>query len=260
MSAALDRRAEVVKLARLLGSDTEALAALEQVEADALRELRERVTEVLFEGHMGAFRRAVHASGLLPAGLSANIAERAFGPLLCARLAGLVGTQRAVDVAGHLTPDFLADVAVHMDPRRASEVIAGVPPELVREVASRLADRDEHVVMGRFAGHLSDDGLRMTFDVIDDDALLQIAFTLEDGLDRAAALMPDGRMEGILRCADREDLWAEAFTLLEDLEPSRRRELARIVDADPDLRASLLSAADEQGLGERARVLFGQAG
>jgi hypothetical protein len=256
MIEALSRRAEIVKLARLLEVEPTELEALETVEAASVRALRERVTELLFEGHLGAFRRAVHASGMLPAGVSATIAERAFGPMLCARLAGLVGTERAVAVSGRLSPDFLAEVAVHMDPRRASEVIAGVPADLVAQITRRLAARGEHVVMGRFAGHLSDDALRRTFDELDDRALLQIAFTLEDGLDRAAALLPDERMEGMLRCAAAADLWAEGFTLLRDLDPTRWAEVARLVRGDPELRDELLDAADEQGLGAEAREML----
>ena len=259
MTEALARRAEVVKLARLLGADAGELEPLEAVDAADLRELRERVTELLFDGHMGAFRKAVHASGLLPVGLSATIAERAFGPLLCARLAGLVGTERAVAVARHLSLDFLADVAVHMDPRRASDVIGGVPAERVVAVAERLAARGEHVVMGRFTGHLSDATLRRTFDALADADLLQIAFTLEEGLDRAAALMPAGRMIEVLRCAAAADLWPEAIALLDDLDERRRGDLAGMVARDEELRASLLMAADREGLGDEAREILEQA-
>jgi hypothetical protein len=254
MIPALERKAEVVKLARLLDTTPDELATLEAVEADTLRELRERVTELLFDGHMGAFRRAVHASGLLPVGLSATIAQHAFGPMLCARLAGLVPVERAISVSERLSPEFLTDVAVHMDPRRASDVISRLPGDLVCDVATRLAGRDEHVVMGRFAGHLSDATLRRVFDVLDDSDLLQIAFTLEDGLERAAELMPDSRMDSVLRCAAAEDLWVEAITLIDDLAEERRAALTRMVAGDPELRASLLAAADREGLGDDARA------
>lgn len=259
MIPALASRAEVIKLARLLDTDPAEIEALEAVDAESMRELRERVTELLFDGHMGAFRRAVHASGLLPVGLSATIAEKAFGPLLCARLAGLVPTERAVAVAGHLSPDFLTDVAVHLDPRRASEVIAKLPGELIEDVARRLSARGEHVVMGRFAGHLSDEALRRTFAVMSDEDLLLTAFTLEDGLERSAALMPDDRMESILRCAAREDLWSEAVTLIDDLGDARRAALTGMVACDPELRASLLAAADRDGLGDEARARLADA-
>lgn len=253
MIEALERKAEVLKLARLLDIDPDELAALEAVDPQALRELRERVTERLFDGHIGAFRRAVHASGLLPVGMSATIAEKAFGPMLCARLAGLVDTRRAVAVAAHLSPEFLADVAVHIDPRRASEVIAALPEALVRDAAARLARRGEHVVMGRFAGHLTESALRSVFDALDEADLLRIAFTLEGDLDRAAALMPESRMAGILGAAAQDDLWLEALALMDDLSPARQDDLARMVSADEGLRASLLAAADREGVGPMAR-------
>ena len=253
MIPALQSKAEVIKLARLLDTDPGDLETLEQVDAQSLRELRDRVTELLYDGHMGAFRRAVHASGLLPVGLSATIAEKAFGPLLCARLAGLVPTDRAVAVASHLSPEFLTDVAVHLDPRRASDVIARLDPALIEDVAKRLSRRGEHVVMGRFAGHLTDDALRRTFAVMSEEDLLLTAFTLEDGLERSVELMPQERMEAILHCAAREDLWSEAVALIDDLPQERGIELTRMVAADPALRDSLLAAADRDGLGDDAR-------
>jgi len=259
MIPALERRAEVIKLARLLNTDADELAALEDVPPEDLRELRETITSRLFDGHVGAFRRAVHASGILPTGVSATIAEKAMGPLLCARLAGLVPTERAIGVAAHLSPDFLTEVAINMDPRRASDVIAGISAERIEEIARRLADRGEHVVMGRFAGHLSDDTLRRTFAALDDSDLLHIAFVLEEGLDRAVSLMPNERLIGVLRCAAEEDLWPEAVAMLDDLAPERRLELTRMVAGDAQLKRSLLAAADREGLGDEARRLLKEA-
>ena len=142
---------------------------------------------------------------------------------------------------------------IHLDPRRASEVIARLPPELIEDVAQRLSARGEHVVMGRFAGHLTDEALERTFAVMSDDDLLRTAFTLEEGLARSAALMPDDRMESILRCAAREDLWLEAVALLDDLDEERRVKVTRMVAGDRKLRGSLLAAADREGLGDEAR-------
>ena len=83
------------------------------------------MTETLYDADGGSLGRLAAASRLLPAGLTATIGQRAFGPLLSARLAGLLDPDRAVDVAAKLPPPFLADVAIELDPRRASELIAG---------------------------------------------------------------------------------------------------------------------------------------
>jgi hypothetical protein len=119
----LAARAEVLKLARLLDEDPDELGFLESVAVADLVALREGVTEVLFSAHAGVLTRLVAASRLLPTSVVAAIGERAFGPVLSARLAGLLDPERAVDMAGRLPVSFLADVAVEIDPRRASALL-----------------------------------------------------------------------------------------------------------------------------------------
>lgn len=246
----LARKAEAAKLEQLLGAG---LPDLQAVDSATLAELRELVTARMYEAHLGAFERAVHASGILPVGLSATIAEKAFGPLLCARLSGLVDTSRAIAVAARLPTPFLADVATFMDPRRAADVIGGIPAERVQEIAELLAARGEHVVMGRFAGHLTEEALARTFEVISDEALLRIAFTLEDAssLDRAVALLPPERMEGVLAHAAEAGLWTEALTLVAHLGPQRRQAIAAILAGmDGAVLDSLAETVDREGLAE----------
>ncbi len=50
MSAALESRAEVAKIARLLALDPAQLDYLEPAPADALRRLRDQITDALFDG------------------------------------------------------------------------------------------------------------------------------------------------------------------------------------------------------------------
>jgi hypothetical protein len=127
----LQAHAEVMKLARLLGREPDELAYLERLAPDDLRTLRDSVTETLYDAHGSALSRLAAASRLLPASLTATIGQRAFGPLLSARLAGMLDTDRAVDVAGKLPAPFLADVAVELDPRRASDLIGAIAPTLI---------------------------------------------------------------------------------------------------------------------------------
>ena len=119
----MNTRPEVLKLARLLQRDPDTLAYLDGVPEPDLRALRELVTERLFSAQGQALSRLASASKLLPTGLAATIGERTFGPLLCARVAGLLEPSRAVDVAAKLPTPFLADVAIELDPRRAHDVI-----------------------------------------------------------------------------------------------------------------------------------------
>ncbi|HEY2652679.1 MAG TPA: hypothetical protein VGI50_12190 [Solirubrobacteraceae bacterium] len=176
-----DTEAEILKLAQLLHRDPEQLSYLENVAPADLRMLREQITERLFTAQEGALRRLVAASKLLPAGLVANLGQTTFGPMLSARIAGLLDPDRAVDIASRMPSEFLAEVAVELDPRRASAVIAGIPAERISEITGELARREDYVTMGRFVGHLGDEALGAALAALDDDALEQTVFVLEDG-------------------------------------------------------------------------------
>jgi hypothetical protein len=187
-----------MKLARLLGREPHDLAYLERLAADDLRRLRDGVTEVLYDADAAVLRRMAAASRVLPVGVIATLAQRAFGPLLSARLAGLLDLDRAVAVAERLPPDFLADVAAELDPRRARELIAAISPGLVAEITRELALRSDYVTMGRFVGHLQDEAIPAALGELDPAALLEVSFVLEDS----------GELDG----------------LVEHLSPSQRRD------------------------------------
>ena len=239
----LQAHAEVMKLARLLGRDPARLAYLERLPPDDLRLLRDGVTEALYVAHGGALRRLAAASRVLPAGLTATIGQRAFGPLLSARLAGMLETDKAVEVATKLPPPFLADVAVELDPRRASDLIAKIAPRLIGQVTAELVARREYVTMGRFVGHLGDDAIAAAVGAMDDEAVLEVAFVLEDRrhLSRLLARLPKGRSAGIIGAAAHEGLWLEALDLLNHLSTRQRRDMvtATLALDEPALEAIL---------------------
>jgi hypothetical protein len=245
----LEARAEVLKLERLLEVDPGTFATLADAGAAELREYRAQATETLF-GQAG-LGNVAGAARLLPAGVIATIAQRAFGPLLCARAAGGVDPKTAIDVARRLPPEFLADVAIHLDPRRVAKIIAGVPPELVPGVAKILGERGEHVTMGRFLAFVPDSAIAAAMGVLGDEALVRTAFVLEhkDRLDHAIGLLPPDRLPGVLRYAAAHDLWPEALDLLDQLSDERRGPIADIVAADAvDILDSLVAAVHEAEL------------
>lgn len=214
----IEARAELLKLARLLGRAPDELAYLEAVSVLELRQLREQVTETLFDSHLGALNRLASASRLLPVGVVAQLAEKVFGPLLSARITGLLDPERAVDVGSRLPASFLADVAVELDPRRASAVLARIPADQIAAITRELLARGEFVTMGRFVGHLPDESLRAAVNVSGPDDLLQVALVLEnkDRLGHLLELVGPQRTEQILEAADRAELGPEARELLEE--------------------------------------------
>lgn len=250
MSAALDTRAEIIKLARLLGLDPEQLGYLEFAPADDIRQLRDQVTDVLFDRDAARLGRLAAAAKLIPAPLAATIAQRALGPVLCARLASLADPGKAVDTAKRLPSPFLADVAVEVDPRRAKDVIARVPAKLVAEVATELDRRGELVTMGRFVGYVGDDAIVAAIAGVGDKSLLHIAFTMEgkERLDHMLSLLPPDRLPGVITAAEQDGLWPEALDLLSHVSPERRGALGDLVAEEPGALDSLARAADEQNL------------
>ena len=190
-------QAEILKLARLLQRQPEQLAYLEQVPLKDLQALRAQVTETLFTDHEGVLRRLAAASRLLPVALVASLSENSFGPILSARIAGLLDPERADQVGQRLPAPFVADIAIELDPRRAIDVIVRIPPHRIREITLELARRKEYVTMGRFVGHLDDDALGAAINALSDDELVETFLVTEDppDLDRLARLTDPERIE-----------------------------------------------------------------
>jgi len=251
MSDRLDARAEVITLARLLEVGEDELAFVLRFPAGDIRALREAATDRLFDSSARLLAGAGAAARVLPTPIVATIAQRAFGPILCARVAGAIDTGKAIDVARRLPTAFVADIAAALDPRRAAAILSAVPDELVVAVAGELGPRGEFVTMGRFLGYLSDRALERSMRRLDDATLLRTAFVLEDKrqLNRAVSLLPPERLAGILRCADEDDLWPEALDLLDHLSPPRRVPIAEIVaDLDEPVLEGLIDALTQEDI------------
>lgn len=241
MSQALETRAELIKLARLLEVGEHDLDYLAEVPPAALRKLRDQAADVIFAVEAGLLARVAQQSHVFPSQLVAAVTREAVGPLLTARIAGLVDAERAVEVVGRLSPKFLADVATQMDPRRASEVIGAMPLETIVPVTKELVRRKEYVAMGSFVGHLDDEAIVGALEVIDDPALLKIAFVMEDKrrLTPCMALLSDERLAGIIRAAAAESLWPEAIDLLINLS---KKQYVRVIDIVTAQRAAVLDS------------------
>ncbi|MEC3978936.1 hypothetical protein [Amycolatopsis sp. H20-H5] len=233
----LAAQGEILKLARVLGTEPERLAYLARVDPAELRALRESITDTLFDANLYVLQRMALASRLVPAPVLAKIAEKVFGPLLCARIAGLVDASRGVDVAKRLSPRFLAEVAAELDPRRASAIISGIPLGTVVEVAAELVRREDWITLGRFVGHLPDPTVREALRVIDDAALLRVAFVLDDKsrIDHVVGLLPEKRFIGLLRVTVTDpELAPPALDMLTHLSPARRQVLLPFLDTLPE--------------------------
>lgn len=250
----LQHRAELQRLARLLGTIPAELSYLETVDLAGLKQLRERTTAMLYDADREALQRIAAAARLMPTAITALIAEKALGPLLCARIAGLLAVDTAVDIAKRLPTTFLAEVCLELDPRRAQAVIDRMPLARVVEVSLELARRGEFIAMGRFVDILGIEALAAVIDKLrDNSALLQIAFFAEDRtrLNRIIEKLPAPRFSGIIDAALENDgeLWPEALGLISELDARWRRRFGEIaLTRDATSITRIIAISDAQAL------------
>ena len=229
LSETIDRRAETLRLAQLLGCDAAELPYLADVASSELRVLRVQVTETLYGGQSAVFAKLAAASKLLPVGLVAQLAERSFGPLLSARIAGLLEPERAVELAARLPVGFLASLAVELDPRRAEAVIALIPPGQIAEISAELTARREYVTMGRFVAAMPEASIRAAIGEMDARTMLEVSLVVDgkERLGQLVGMIDPARFDAMIAAAADAELVDEALTLLAYLgEEARARVLA----------------------------------
>ncbi|RLK59374.1 hypothetical protein [Actinokineospora cianjurensis] len=239
-------RAEIAKLARLLGEQAARFDYLAALSPEDVRAVRDQAAEVLFGANQALFERIGSASKLVPAALTAGIAQRSFGPLLSARVAGALEPDRAVDLATRLPVPFLADVAAELDPRRIAPVLGLLPITKVVEVGRELIRRSDHITTGRFVGDLPEPALQAMVTTLDDHSLLHTAIYTDstDRLPALFALIPDSRLPGIATIiATASGEFAEdLIPVLLHLDTPSLTRLADAVRALPDADRARLSA------------------
>jgi hypothetical protein len=251
----IEARIEVSKLAHELGASDVALTGLEEVAAADLRRLRGVIGDALHDAHRGAFQRAAQASALLPAVLTARLAQSIIGPYLAARIAAELPAERSTKLAGHLDVPFLADVCLSLDPARVADTIAGLPDRQVIDVGLELLERGEYATLGKFVDVVSPAVVDAMADRIQEPvALLRIAIGIEarHRLDEVVTRIDDDRLASLLDAAVEHQEMATAFALLSDLGDDNRRRVAHLAAAaDPDVLDAIADAAHAEGAWDR---------
>jgi len=247
----LEARAEAVKLARLLALAPEAVAYTESQPAAQTRAFREALTKALFDQHRGGFQRLAGLAKLLPASLTAKLAEKALGATVSGRVASEMEPGRAVEIAKNLPAPFLADLTVQLDPKRAAAVVARMPVDIVLKAALELLRRQDYITMARFVDVLDETALKAVMEAMpSDEALLRVGFFVEnpDRLETLAGLLPEKRLLGTLRVAQTGNLWSEALALIAHIGPALQGRYGDLLAAEPPaMLDSLLAAARQHG-------------
>jgi hypothetical protein len=199
----LATRAELVKLARALGTTVDKVAFAAALPHEDIRRLRERVVATLYDEHRGAFQRVATITRLLPTGLNVRITLRAFPPLLAARVAGEMPAERAAELANRMPVAYLAEACVHLDPRRAGPLVRSMRQDRVLAVVTELVERDEFITLGHLLDTATEPLVRDVAATVSTEALLRIGFYAESDpqLTRAVALLPPERLRDVVRDA-----------------------------------------------------------
>lgn len=240
---------ELVKLGRLLNLDAKAIDFVGPLDAFAVRAARDALSARLFDDAKPMLSRVAKGSKLLPNATTAKIAEKVFGSMLCARIAGLLAPDHALDLAVRMSDPFLADVSAQIDPRGAGPVIGRIPVERVVSVAKLLVERRDYITMARFVDFLSPATIGAVIDSIPDELdLLHIGVFVESPA-KLAELVGQlsherlRRMISALRGGDGV-LWREALALATILDEAWKRTLGDVAASlDAEVLVALVGAA-----------------
>lgn len=224
-SAALD--AERDKLARTLTCDVDALPDLGDVET--LRTVAGAIRRHLSAVEAKRLRGVVAAATKLPPPLVGSIAERHFGPVLCAATLGAVDGRFAGKVAKHLSVPFMVDIAAASEPDSAAHLADTLPTTVVDRIAHGLIERQEYLTLAAFVGHVDAElATRIVQGVGDHAALVRIARYVVDPsrIDAIVGRLPDDRLRALIHAVADGDLWIEALDLVATVSPAQHGRIA----------------------------------
>ena len=253
MGPDLATRAELVKLARALGTTEDEVAFAAQLPPTAIRRVRERVVATLYDEHKAAFQRVAAITRLLPTAVNVRITLRAFPPLLAARVAGEMAPDRAAELANRMPVEYLAEACVHLDPRRAAPLVQRMRADRVLAVVMELIEREEFITLGRLLDAATEPLIHDVAATVPTEALLRVGIYAESDsqLTRAVALLPTARLRAVVRDAltGSAELRSAGLALVGRLtdETLRGRLAEYATEADDETLTTLLRTAIDDG-------------
>jgi hypothetical protein len=232
-------RLEVAKIAHVLGSDPSEFSFLAEVPAAVIRELRHELLAATYRRHEARFERLAGVSKMVPPSVTAAIAQKALGPQIAARVAGVLPVEDAVKIARHLEPEFIADMAPHLDPRRIGPLVAQLADDFIVDVGRLLLRRREWVTAARLVPVVALEPLTELVGLIGGAEMLQIALYADEpaDLERVIDLLPDERLGSLVQAMAISAHLDEAVMLVESLSTtSVARILAQVALQEPPVR------------------------
>lgn len=245
-----ESRAEVLRIAGLMGLQEEDIAFLGALSAEALHEFRQQLIEVYFEEN-ASLRKLAKVANMMPSALIAKVTVDAIGPILSARVVGEVDTKVAIGVLKRVPIDFLVDTAVAADPRRVIPLFAESPTEISKAIADELIVRKEYVAIGQLIAYVENEvmdhalGNASDLDILYSSFLVEEKNRLADGI----AMLDDDRLFSIVKTAAKEGCWLEALDMMSHLEADEfRRVVSQAMRLPPKTLSELLVFIHENEL------------
>ncbi|MGV9817805.1 hypothetical protein [Nocardia xishanensis] len=259
-------RGQLDMLAQTLDVDPARLAGLTRLGAQNLRELRERISDRLFDAHAATFARVSKLAPLVPNALAAKVALQAVPAEVGGRAGGALGLDhpdRAAGMLRELTPEYLADAAPYLDPRVIPVLAPRVPAEVLVPTANELLRRRDYVTAARFLEHATDELVRgFERGITDDEGLLRTAALTPsaDRLNDVVRVLAPARRGAVVRAASAgsDETLIAGISVLSRLEPELRRALGgEFLDDldDAGLDRLLEVATRDEAVGELLTVL-----
>jgi hypothetical protein len=223
-------------LAETLQVEPDEVGHLDRLGAARLRELREGISNALFDAQATSFSRVSRLAPLVPDALVAKLAEAVVPPLVAGRIAGTLGIDhpgRVEGVLSHVSPNYMADCARYVDPRAVAVLAPIIPANVLVPAANVLLRRRDYITTSRFLTFLTPQLISDLEQGIDDDAgLLMTAALIEsdERLSEIVRILPETHVREIIATAvETSELLIAGLSLLARLDGELQTSLADIV-------------------------------
>lgn len=229
-----DSRAELLRIANLMGVGEKDIEFLGRLSAESLLEFRQQLIDIFFEENP-SLKRLAKVANVLPSAVIAKLTVDAIGPIIAARVVGEVDTKAAVGVLKRVPIDFVVDTAVQADPRRVIPLFSESPRQVAKDTADELIRRKEYVAIGQLIAYVEDDVMEHALGNASDLDILYSSFLIEDKdrLGDGVAMLDDKRIASIIKTAAKKKMWLEALDLMSHLETDEfRRVVSQAMSLD----------------------------
>lgn len=244
-------------LARTLHVEPDEIRSLEHLGADALHELRARISDRLFDQHAATFARISRLAPLVPNAVVAKVSELAVPALVAGRAAGALGVDhpgRIEDLLSRLSAGYMADCAPYLDPRALAVLAPRVSGDVLVPAAAELMRRKDYVTTAAFVEFATPELIQALERGLDDDLGLLHTASLTyspDILSDVVRAIPLPRLDRIMQASltTPESIRA-GLSVLSRLPVEQRGELGDILvgHLTPQLRPALLLAVVDGGM------------